>query len=387
MINYLGESVFYDPGNSPINNPLWEKVSRINQKWQMFINPLINYMNEDCPNQLTRKQRWQSLVNRFETKSFYQAIQETGWWSNDEIRLFATIGFGTGGFGSLFRISFIEILRVQINGWATNQELIVGGAQLLTDNFWHHQRDCRHFGLASVADINNNNWRGAVTAISLNGDQIRITDHRNHNCDYFAAIITCPLPIIEMKINIEDRIFSQKTWHAIREFHYNTSTKIFVRTDKAFWIDNPELLACTITDRETRGTYLFDFPNTESGVICLSYTWGDDALKFNFLDESQQIEKSLQVLEKIYGNQLIRKHLQEHVTISWDNKHDYGGAFSLAYPGQYSDQLALFNEGKNINSQSNVFLAGEAISWSGGWVEGALNTGINAAQSVIAQLE
>ncbi|HWS83681.1 MAG TPA: FAD-dependent oxidoreductase [Ktedonobacteraceae bacterium] len=34
-------------------------------------------------------------------------------------------------------------------------------------------------------------------------------------------------------------------------------------------------------------------------------------------------------------------------------------------------QTGIYNRG--------VYLAGESVSWSGGWIEGALQTGINAA--------
>ncbi len=76
------------------------------------------------------------------------------------------------------------------------------------------------------------------------------------------------------------------------------SGKVFVRTKTAFWKDKkPEnTLTCTITDDLVRGTYLFDFDDTDSGVICLSYTWEDSAAKFHALSEEAQVKKSLAIL-------------------------------------------------------------------------------------------
>ena len=36
----------------------------------------------------------------------------------------------------------------------------------------------------------------------------------------------------------------------------------------------------TLTDRMTRGTYLLDHGADKPAVICLSYTWSDDRLKW-----------------------------------------------------------------------------------------------------------
>ena len=38
-------------------------------------------------------------------------------------------------------------------------------------------------------------------------------------------------------------------------------------------------MSMTLTDRLTRGTYLFDNGADRPGVICLSYSWMSDALK------------------------------------------------------------------------------------------------------------
>jgi len=34
-----------------------------------------------------------------------------------------------------------------------------------------------------------------------------------------------------------------------------------------------------------------------------------------------------------------------------------------------------------------VFLSGESTSWAGGWIEGALHSGLDAAMAVIRKLE
>lgn len=70
------------------------------------------------------------------------------------------------------------------------------------------------------------------------------------------------------------------------------------------------------------------------------------------------------------------------VEIDWENEAYYYGAFKLDYPGQEPTIRAAYYQFLTVNDASNdrgVYLAGDSVSWYGGWTEGALQTGINAA--------
>ena len=77
--------------------------------------------------------------------------------------------------------------------------------------------------------------------------------------------------------------------------------------------------------------------------------------------------------------------VEEIYAISWEQMPHYHGAFKLNYPGQYTDQLMLFKQNQAADPawDRGVYLAGDSISFSGGWVEGAVQTGIQAAISAI----
>ena len=56
------------------------------------------------------------------------------------------------------------------------------------------------------------------------------------------------------------------------------SSKTFVMVDRPFWKDKDprtgrDVMSMTLTDRLTRGTYLFDNGAGQPGVICLTYSW------------------------------------------------------------------------------------------------------------------
>ncbi|MFA5903342.1 MAG: FAD-dependent oxidoreductase, partial [Desulfobacula sp.] len=136
------------------------------------------------------------------------------------------------------------------------------------------------------------------------------------------------------------------------------------------------------------GTYLFDFDDTDSGVICLSYTWEDSATKLCGLSEKELLHKSLDILATIYGKDLISDQVEEVKTIFWEQEKGYHGAFKLNYPGQHEDQNALFFQTRpeSFETHNGVFLSGESASWAGGWIEGALQSGLDAAMAVIQKL-
>ena len=67
--------------------------------------------------------------------------------------------------------------------------------------------------------------------------------------------------------------------------------------------------------------------------------------------------------------------------IDWQDTPHYYGAFKLNYPGQDVLNQRLYYQ--FLDDDTNIYLAGDSISFSGGWIEGALQTGMNAAAAVV----
>jgi monoamine oxidase len=361
-------------------------LQRVAQKWTALVDLLIPKEQRDCTDPEIYRAFWQEQIDQYANVTFYQALISHG-WDSGEIDLFGSLGLGTGGFDSLYSVSFLEFLRILRHRWERDQQLVEGGAEQIAAQLWKNRRDCRHFGSISVSDINNGRWRPGVRAISLDRQQIRICDCSGAEDRFDAAILTCALPAIETGIAVGPGIFSPEVTKAIRSSHHVRSSKIFVRTREAFWKNNPCFPRCAITDEVTRGTYLFDFENTKSGVVCLSYTWEDASQKFLSLKPEQQVDVCLEAIERILGAEYFRSRIEEVITISWEQMPHYHGAFKLAYPGQYAEETGLFlqNRAAVPTEDRGVYLAGDGVSFSGGWVEGALQTGIQAAISAISR--
>ena len=85
---------------------------------------------------------------------------------------------------------------------------------------------------------------------------------------------------------------------ALDRTRYMQSAKTFVMVDRPFWNDRDPAtgryrMSMTLSDRLTRGTYLFDHGPDQPAVICLSYTWMGDALKLLPLPIDQRVELML----------------------------------------------------------------------------------------------
>ena len=126
-------------------------------------------------------------------------------------------------------------------------------------------------------------------------------------------IVTCQSWLLTTAIDTEEALVSQKLWMALDRTRYMQSSKTFVMVDRPFWKDrDPKSgrypLSMTLTDRLTRGTYLFDNGPDQPGVICLTYSWMSDALKMLPLPVERRVELALSALQKIYPDLNIQSH-------------------------------------------------------------------------------
>src|SRR3712207_9109458 len=89
-------------------------------------------------------------------------------------------------------------------------------------------------------------------------------------------------------------------------------------------------MSMTLSDRMTRGTYLLDQGEGRPGLVCLSYTWADDSLKWLPLSATERMEVMLASLREIYPDVDLRRHvIASPVTVSWESERDSMGAFKI----------------------------------------------------------
>ena len=222
-----------------------------------------------------------------------------------------------------------------------------------------------------------------------------MTDRWGRTEDFEAVIVTCQSWLMSTAIDTEERLFSQEMWMALDRTRYMQSSKTFVMVDRPFWRDRDPVtgryvMSMTLTDRLTRGTYLFDLGEDRPGVICLTYSWMSDALKMLPLPVDRRVELALGALEKIYPTLDIRGHIiGDPITVSWESDPNFLGAFKGALPGHYRYNHRMYGHFMQAGLppvERGLFLAGDDVSWTPAWVEGAVQTALNTVWGVMTHL-
>ncbi len=352
------------------------------------------------------KSLWNALLPKLDEETFYGFIAQSKSFKDAGFahrEAFGQVGFGTGGWDTDFPNSILEILRVVYTDADDGHRSLVGGAQRLPEALWHHSpsdispSEMKHWPAGtSLASLHNGSPHGAVAKISRDpAGNIRVHERWGRTVSYPAVVTTCQSWLLSTRIHTEEGLFAPEMWTAIERSHYMQSSKTFVMVDRPFWKDidpdtGREVLSMTLTDRLNRATYLLDNGPGKPAVILLSYTWNDDALKWLALSSEERVELMLHSLKQIYPTVDIASHIVgQPITVSWEADPNFMGAFKANLPGHYRYQQRLFTHFKQDTlppERSGIFLAGDDVSFTAGWAEGAVTTGLNAVWGVVAHL-
>ena len=344
------------------------------------------------------KRIWDELVPIWDDRTFYGFLSESPAFKSFQDReIFGQVGFGTGGWNTDFPNSMLEILRVVYTGADDNHQTIVEGAQALPERLWQDEPELMaHWPQGtSLASLNGGETLPALKRIYPTApNKFTLQDCNGHRRTYDSVILTPQSWMLLNNIRCDESLFEPDVWSAIENTHYMQASKTFVCVDRPFWKDKDERgqdqLSMTLTDRMTRGTYLLDGGDDKPSAICLSYTWTDDSLKLADMDHFQRSELMLDSLAAIYPNVDIRKHIvTDPLGVCWESEPNFMGAFKANLPGHYRYQHRLYAHFKQDQFKAQhrgIFLAGDDISWTAGWAEGAVTTALNAVWGVMNHL-
>lgn len=347
------------------------------------------------------KTLWNRLVPLWDDRTFYDFIAQSEAFSALSFRhreVFGQVGFGTGGWDSDFPNTMLENLRVVLTGCDEDQHLISGGVQQVPLGLWAHAPEqITHWPKGtSLARLHGGATRPGVTAIArAPSGQLAVTDAWGTVREYPAVLVTCQSWLLTTQIAVEESLFSQKLWMALDRTRYMQSSKTFVMVDRPFWKDvdpatGRDTMSMTLTDRLTRGTYLFDNGPDKPAVICLSYAWMSDALKMLPHPPNKRVQLALDALKKIYPTVDIAGHIVgDPITISWEADPYFLGAFKGALPGHYRYNQRMYGHFMQDGlpaAERGIFLAGDDVSFTPAWVEGAVQTSLNAVWGIVHQL-
>lgn len=135
----------------------------------------------------------------------------------------------------------------------------------------------------------------------------------------------------------------------------------------------------SVTDNANRFMYQPSHPveGSKGGVLLASYSWADDALKWDSLDDDERYPHALGGVQDVYGQRVEVFYTGAGATQSWmRDPYAYGEA-SVLLPGQHTELLA------DVRSvEGPLHFAGCHTSVKPAWIEGALESAVRTALEV-----
>lgn len=227
--------------------------------------------------------------------------------------------------------------------------------------------------------------------------------------------IICTLPFSSVRRLRLNPLFTSRKMQAIRILTYTSAQKTLCLFNKRFWeIGGPEeriiggssvtdLPISTIWYPSDHAKYIgeeiqyykksynqsyackWDFEKpigtNNPGVLIASYNAGQDAIRLGNIPNPIRIYDIKRQLEEVHGFHpgKLDPLLVDYKTVHWNTEPWFWGGFSFYSSGEKRlfSEIAIRPEYKN-----RVFFAGEHVSSARAWMQGALQTGMIAANEV-----
>ncbi|MFF6791413.1 flavin monoamine oxidase family protein [Streptomyces filamentosus] len=165
--------------------------------------------------------------------------------------------------------------------------------------------------------------------------------------------------------------------------HITEGQRVHYAAHRSALRDQPEAAQVigggSATDNANRFMFEPSHPveGSEGGVLLASYSWADDALKWDSLDDEERYPKALGGVQDVYGQRVEVFYTGAGRTQSWmRDPYAYGEA-SVLLPGQHTE---LFPDVPT--PEGPLHFAGCHTSIKPAWIEGALESALRTALEV-----
>ena len=184
------------------------------------------------------------------------------------------------------------------------------------------------------------------------------------------CLCTIPLPVLsEIPMNVGPDLSA-----AIRAVPYASAIKVGLQFKRRFWEEDEHIYGgISYTDLPITN---IGYPNTGyhsggKGVLLGAYIWGLNAMEFTSMTPPQRVQKALE-----YGSQIHPQYLKEFdngVAVAW-----HRSPFTMGCYGMWSADARARHYDNLCQIDGRIALAGEHVSFLGGWQEGAVTSSLDA---------
>jgi tryptophan 2-monooxygenase len=397
---------------------------------------------------------WQALVQEYWTINFRELVFRPALSSYDPSQPgnfgglgmserqawdFYVIGAGDGGWGAFFDISALYPIRTLLFGFASHHQLVQGifnNGQFnpgphyqgqVSDSLDNPLPSPNYLGLQSVAEsllyqpvqssqVSNISLYDAskeklgvnlytqnpASIIRRNGTTTTIVSPAfPSGLEYDAVIVTSSTWALELNSMFQG--YDQTTLPAavqlsMKESHWITSCKVFYPLKQRYWeapnpngVPIPQVINTDTFLQDVYGMAVTVGNRQDPGVLLVSYTWEDDAAKFEAnTNDAELAAMCLNKLDSILSscvnvNTTISQFVDTStpVVIHWEQQPSYRGCAKLYRERSWNLDYSLLSYNQTYSATSGLYFAGEGYSVEGGWTEPALRLALDAVINVL----
>ncbi|MBX9949410.1 MAG: FAD-dependent oxidoreductase, partial [Candidatus Obscuribacterales bacterium] len=343
-----------------------EKIDGDVKLWTSTITELVNALTTEEMADLWSDSPKTEKMRSFDRKSLYSLWAEHG-FSNDAIQLLAS----TWNLETSMHISLTEHMREEVEGvWMERFDEVVGGLDKLPHSL---SKSLRIKSGCPVIEIEQNNER--VVALYVENGKVE-----NIEADWI--ICTTPLGVLR-RIKFSPSL-SAKKMDAIRRVNYDSSTKVHAVAKKRFWeLDDGIFGGGSVSDGSLGSTWYPSDNAVESNpevsnsqsIFLASYCWGQTARRMSKHTASSVLVQELAELHDSLHKD--RSLIEDYVHWSWDDNEWSRGAYAFFQPGEHSELFETL-----VAPEGRILLAGEHCSYVHSWIQGAIASGLRAANYI-----
>jgi monoamine oxidase len=303
---------------------------------------------------------WPEIYRRYDQYSLREFLQLKG-FSEGAIEAYGVMNFVEADMNN----AVVEELRESLGRHYEDMQEIVGGMDRLPNAFFERLQDRIRLG---------------AEVFAVDQDPESVTIHFKTEAGRWSVkgdYAICTLPFSVLRHVEMTKPLSREKQKAIRQLNYSASTKVLFQVRHRFWEEEDGIRGgATVTDLSIRRmNYPTPDPSTTRGVLLASYTWSQDALRWDAMDPETRIEEALDDVARIHPS--VRDEFEVGASHAWYDDRWASGAFALFAPEQFTQlQPAI------VTPEGRIFFAGEHCSLYHAWIEGALESGIRAAREI-----
>ncbi|MFI9503550.1 flavin monoamine oxidase family protein [Nocardia sp. NPDC052566] len=318
---------------------------------------------------------WTNIFNRYEDYSTHRYLMERG-WPLPHIEAVGTLENLTSRlhYGVIPALVDHALIRPDATYW----ELEGGTATLtdaLTDRLGPAVLRGKRMTRVEQTDGGVKVWTTAESGHERS-DGAPIDPIESFDADY--AIVA--IPLTSARFCTFDPPLSYAKRRAITELHHDAATKVLLEFKTRFWEQGPAGFrggGC-VSDCPNRFIY---FPShvtdSDGGVVLASYTWSDDAMRWDSLTEGERLHFALGGMRDMFGPRVDAEFTGVGISQSWQRARYALGEAVIPTPGQLHEHHAATR-----TVEGRLHFAGDHTSLKPAWIEGALESAVRTALEI-----